>query len=315
MGKDIRKKKRFIIEKSEQTKRQLEELKGEVPQVKNDLGDFETRLDKDIYNLAQTSIVWQAIPDEELADAPPELETLTASGSNLVGGFFEDSLRLRERFRQIENTTKVLMGTSAVTTSTIVNIKVIALDAAKSVAPKYPKVWSVLEKAKAPSPLEQRAEISAKLKDIHPRLAEKFDGAWKTLEETTNPDRFRQAAHSMREVLSDFEHTLAPDKDVMRTEWFKRSGKKKPIQRLRVKFAIIGTRKEETIAEEDIDGITRLMDDARDRYKFLSKIAHARKKKTEKLFPLTESYLSSCQEIIRTILELREKFFQPPENS
>jgi hypothetical protein len=312
MAADLRGKIRFIIEKSEETKKELEGVKEQVPKIKKDLGEIESRLGEDIYNLDQTADLWRAIPDQELVDPSPELETLAASGDKLGDNFYEQSRRFRERFRQIANTTTVLTGTSAVTTSSSSNIKIIALDAAKSVFPDHPKIGPVIDQAQFPSPTEQREEISAELKDIQPRLAEKFDGAWKTLNEKTNPDRFRQAAHSMREVLSESVQILAPDEDVAKAGWFKKSGEKKPTQRQRVKFAIIGNRKEETIAEEDIDTITRLMDDARNRYKELNKIAHAREKEAEKLFPLTESYLSSCQEIIKTILELREKFSSGP---
>jgi hypothetical protein len=82
--------------------------------------------------------------------------------------------------------------------------------------------------------------------------------------------------------------------------------RKKPTQRSRAKYAIMGERSKETLDEEDLKMITVLMDDARNAYEFLSNPAHAR---NEEIFTFTKSYMERCEEVIRSILELRKRFY------
>jgi hypothetical protein len=56
--------------------------------------------------------------------------------------------------------------------------------------------------------------------------------------------------------------------------------------------------------------IDALMNNARQRYKDLNRIVHARNEEAEEDFPLLESYIDSCQTNMTKILELREKFFK-----
>lgn len=71
---------------------------------------------------------------------------------------------------------------------------------------------------------------------VSPRLAVMWVGAWETLD-GNSPDRFRQAAHSVREVLAQMLHTLAPDEAFTAEE--RRNGPdKRPSRKMRFKKAL-----------------------------------------------------------------------------
>lgn len=309
MVEDIREKKKNIIKESDEAIEQLENIKEEASEGKSALTEIESRVTEDIFNLKKSRNIWAAIPDDNLLHPSPQLGSLGVSGCTLTTSMYNQSSLLKKKVQQHVEGIRNLYPTMVANTTTSSTILTVSLGAGKTLLPVLPQIEAVLKEAEAPNPIERRKQMHAILKGIEPRLAEKFDGAWKTLEDKMKPDRFRQAAHSMREVFSDLEHILAPDDLIKETEWFKNSGQEKITQRLRVKYAIIGKR-DEGIDEDAIDTINNLMDDARKRYEELNEIAHARGE-SEDLFPLLESYLLSCDGIIIGILELRRKLFVP----
>lgn len=309
MTEDIREKKKSIIQASDKAIEQLENIKEKTAEGKSALTDIENRVTEDIFNLKKSRDIWVTIPDDKLLHPSPELGSLGMSGCNLTASMYNQSLLLKKKVQEYVEGIGSLHFSISANATTSSTIRAVSLDAGKILVPDLPQIEPVLKEAEAPNPIQRRKQIHAKLKEIEPRLGEKFDGAWKTIEDNTKPDRFRQAAHSMREVLSDFEHILAPDDLIIETGWFKKSGQKEITQRIRVKFAIIGKGDDEGIDENAIDAINNVMDDARKRYKDLNEIAHARGE-SETLFPLLESYFLSCEAIIKGILELREEFFK-----
>jgi hypothetical protein len=171
-----------------------------------------------------------------------------------------------------------------------------------------PGLREAVEQAKIPNPIVERDSFARKLETIEPRLRTKFEGVWQTYNDTSKKDRVRQAAHSMREVLSEFLQVLSPDDDVKRAEWWKsETNDGRPSQRQRVKYVIIQDGKKILFSDEDVSLIDVLMNDARNRYEDLNKIAHARNPDAEQRFPLLESYIQNCQTIMTKILELRER--------
>jgi hypothetical protein len=120
----------------------------------------------------------------------------------------------------------------------------------------------------------------------------------------------------MREVLSAFQHILAPDEEVIKAQWFQPERENGlPTQRQRVKYAIIGAEQQDMVADEDVKLIDKLMKNARDRYEDLNRIEHARNREAKEDFPLLESYIESCQINMTKILELRVKLFRKQHKS
>jgi len=189
----------------------------------------------------------------------------------------------------------------------------ISSSAAKTVALQYPQIGEVVQKLDLPSPFEKRKELKSELRKIDERLSNMFWGAWQTLRDTSKQDRHRQASASMRTLLLQFLDLLAPPEEVKEADWYepewdgeRKKYRKKPTQGARVKYAIIGEGSEKTIDEEDLKMINVLMKDTRKVYGDLSKF----KSMEGGFYNLAESYMERCEEIIRSILELRKKFFK-----
>lgn len=73
MGDDIREKRKFIIEKSQETAGHLKDSKNRIPDIRGYISGLETKLDEDIHNLEKSVKFWEAIPDKALSKASPEL--------------------------------------------------------------------------------------------------------------------------------------------------------------------------------------------------------------------------------------------------
>lgn len=88
-----------------------------------------------------------------------------------------------------------------------------------------------------PTTQDRRAELSAELSEIESRLATKLEGAWQTIYDLSKDDRFLQAASSIRELISDVLHSVAPDDQVKTTQWFtKETESGNPTQRQRARY-------------------------------------------------------------------------------
>jgi hypothetical protein len=82
-------------------------------------------------------------------------------------------------------------------------------------------IGHTIDKINEPTAKQRKELLLPKLKVIKPELADKLEGAWQTLYDSSKVDRFRQAATSIRELMSDVLQILAPDKKVKAMPWFK----------------------------------------------------------------------------------------------
>ena len=170
------------------------------------------------------------------------------------------------------------------------------------------EIQPFVEAIKRPSSRDRRVELSSKLSEIDPRLSRKLEGAWQTLQDRSKKDRFRQAAHSARELISDLLCLLAPDDQVKTMEWFVPETKnRKPSQRQRARFAMLG--RNDALTEADIQPIHELANDIRKAYEKLNKLAHIRKYEAD-LQRQTESLIDLCQIYLLKLLEMRKAYFK-----
>jgi hypothetical protein len=169
------------------------------------------------------------------------------------------------------------------------------------------KLQLLVEELNKPTPRDRHSELSAKLTKIEAGLTKKLDGAWDTLQNDTNEDRFSQAAHSAREVISDLLDRLAPNERVMTVDWFKpERDNGNPTHFQRAKYAIIGSNR--NLKDEDLKPIDDLSKNIRKFYKTLNKLAHQRDY-TNELQKMTENQIDQVQIYLLNLLELRERYF------
>jgi len=170
------------------------------------------------------------------------------------------------------------------------------------------KVEKDLEAILRPSARDRQEELSSKLEKINPRLSAKLNGAWQTVSYRANVDRHLQAASSMRELISDLLHELAPDNEIMAMEWFKPETENgEPSHKQRARYAIVGRNR--ALGEVELEPILKLAKDIRDSYEEFNPIAHRRDYEYN-LQAHTESLMDSCQIYLLKLLELREKYFE-----
>lgn len=170
-------------------------------------------------------------------------------------------------------------------------------------------VLPFVEAIEKPSARDRRVELSSKLSAIETRFSSKLDGAWQTLQDPSKVDRFRQAATSARELISDLLFTLAPDDQVMAMEWFESLREDgKPTQRQRARFAMLG--RNTSLGETELKPVYKLGKNIRNSYKELNKVAHLRKYEAD-LQGLTESLIDQCQVYLLKLLEIRKSYFTP----
>jgi len=80
-----------------------------------------------------------------------------------------------------------------------------------------------------------------------------FEGAWQTLMDKSKLDRYRQAVHSMRDLITNLLDLLAPHEEVKQAEWYEQiSDKNQATRKQRVKYAIMGGKPEIAIDEKDL---------------------------------------------------------------
>jgi len=310
MSKHSRSKKKKTVEDLEEARENYLWVKNGVSELREGVEEIEKNVDGWLFETDRSLGVYRCVPDEAFETPQACFGSVAASGSFIAGQMVNHSRRFRQEFD--EWAVKTPMGTAIVGNTSAYDMRVVAAGLGKAALQIYrgdKKIEEALEVLKLPSPVEERERVGEKLRSIEERLYEKYEGMWQTLLDETRKDRYRQASHSMREVMSEFLEILAPDEEVKKAKWWKVETKNgKPSQKQRVKYAIIGLQEESGLPDEDINLIENLMIDARNRYKSLNKIAHARDPEAEELFPLLESYIGSCQKIIEDILTLREKY-------
>jgi hypothetical protein len=314
MTEDPESKRKRAIEKMKSARYNYIGAQGDINKAREHLDDIGRNVSRAIYDIERALPVYQNIPGGAGIGHNSTYASLVNSGCNIAEKMYEHSIGIKHLTGRLPgNMIGAVFSTSA-STSASGNMCGIAYDtgvAALKVFQDNRPLREAVEQAKRPNPIEERNAFAEKLKKIELRLCTKFEGMWQTLSDPTKKDRYRQAATSMREVMSDFQQILSPDEEVKKAKWFKPERTNgMPTQRQRVKYAIIGAGQQELVSDEDVKLIDALMNDARDRYEDLNKILHARKDEVEEDFPLLESYIESCQTNMIKILELREKFFK-----
>lgn len=76
-------------------------------------------------------------------------------------------------------------------------------------------------------------EVEIYLRRIDPEFVNQWKGSWQALY-SNNPDRYRQAAHSGRELLNHIMHTLAPDACFSPEEVREKGQKGRPTRKMRI---------------------------------------------------------------------------------
>lgn len=300
-------KREAIIRRNEEAIRNYSAVQGDISKVRGKLDLVEGEIGGNIDRLDKANRLYEAFPEKLFSNLSPVLCSLIASGSAVAEGVYAHSEHFKDSFQRIGDETDSLIATTAVVDASGNTTWNIASSAAKTVALQYPQIGELRGELELPSPLEKRKELESDLRKISERLADMYVGAWQTMRDTSKQDRIRQSAHSMRDLLSQFLDFLAPTDKVKQAEWYvseHESGK--PTQTQRAKYATMGERSEKTFGEEDLKMIDVLIKDVRKAYKDLSRLSHGRK---EEIPNLAESYMKRCEDVLRSILELRKRFY------
>jgi hypothetical protein len=119
-------------------------------------------------------------------------------------------------------------------------------------------------------------ELELRAKLIDDFSAEVLTGALAVLDAPSNPIRLNQFAAAMRELFGHTLHTLAPDENVTKCEWFEpKPGTKGPTRRQRAKYATQGGLSDDYIAEIGVN-VQHLHDVAIKAVDDMSKYTHVR---------------------------------------
>lgn len=182
-------------------------------------------------------------------------------------------------------------------------------DVTRDVADKFGSedAKKLVVKWEMPSAFDNQRNLGTRLRKVEPRLETKLNGAWQTLRDHSKMDRFLQAGSSMRELISDTLHLLAPDEEVRSMSWFRPETEDgKPTQRQRAYYAMVGKNNE--IDQDDLIATEELSKDIRESYRRLNKYAHLRDY-AEDLEQYVVNLFNQSQVYLLKILEIRDRFF------
>lgn len=139
--------------------------------------------------------------------------------------------------------------------------------------------------------------FSRLLNSVDPLLEEMRLGAWLTFK-GNNPDKIRQAAQSMREVLRQLLNKLAPDGDVRGASWYTEPTKDpKVTRRMKVQYILSGD--SGTGSKSTVDFIDSVATAWEMTYSRLSSEAHKAGRSIEST---AETLLKACEIVIMLIL-------------
>ena len=200
-----------------------------------------------------------------------------------------------------------LMGSVIVADASGNSMLSMSSSTAELISSRYPQINKLIDDLKLPTPLEKRKKLESELREIDERFANIYVGAWQTITDTSKKDRCRQASHSMRDLFTQFLDLLAPEEKVKNTDWYEpETNSKKPTRRQRAKYAIVGDRSKDKIHDEDIEMIDNITVSTKRTYDALSNLSHTR---DDECYSLAVLYLEQSEELIRSILELRKRFY------
>jgi hypothetical protein len=143
--------------------------------------------------------------------------------------------------------------------------------------------------------------IQTFLEQISPDLESKRAGAWQALESGTQ-DGPAQAAHSMRELLSQVLDNLAPSESVQKAPWYKKPKQDPAVTRaMKIRYAI--TAASDVESESTFSLINGISEAVNAMYAKLSAESHSR---TRLKISKVRMYLSACEAIIGLIATERK---------
>ena len=139
------------------------------------------------------------------------------------------------------------------------------------------------------------------LMKLDPQLERKRRGAWQTLK-GSSADKHAQAAHSMREVLSQLLDKLAPGERVKKASWYKKPKSGDPVTRaMRVRWAIAGNSANVSNSTlEQIESLAKAVDTT---YAKLSAEGHEGKVGKDQI---SHACINACESVIELIAASRE---------
>ena len=304
-------------EKQEAIRREIEEtirnysvIREDILKVTGKLHNMVGKIDENVDRLGKANRVYKSLPEELFSKPSPVLDSLIASGSELAGGVYAHSEYIKGSIQRIRDESDSLIVTTAVVDASFNTMSNVLISIAKIAVLQDPKIGELIEVLELPSPFEKRKELESDLRKIDERLADMYEGAWQTLMDKSKLDRYRQTAHSMRDVITNLLNLLAPHEEVKRAEWYEQiSATNQVTRRQRVKYAIMGGKTEKTIDEKDLEEINNLAKDTNDVYHDLSEF-HSIDAEGEILI---ESYMDRSVSVICLILKLRKRFYISPQ--
>jgi hypothetical protein len=173
---------------------------------------------------------------------------------------------------------------------------------------ELPSIKIIYNEVSSGKAIERKTEISERLEEIDITLKNMFLTAWQSFLDNSKERGIILPAHAMRELLSHFLQHFDPENRVRTMPWCEFSESMNPTQKSRVRFAIFG----ETDHDETADyfsNIKALMNEQRRLYGRLSSYAHFREQELPQNYRQElESYLSTMQNLIVTILDMRDEF-------
>lgn len=298
------KKKTPIIENIEQSITLKEKALKNTNDAKKDLNESVGQLKIDLTRLYQ-------VRDVLKSDAYPQNNPVTESSITTMHSLSvlekESAFNVFERSQKVKTEATLLAGTVSTSSAVVTTMTSNVVYITKSMFDTEP-IADTVQKLNAPTSNDRKNELLPKLGKIEGRLATKLGSAWQTLNDTTNNDRFSQAANSARELISDLLITLAPEEKVKLAKWFKPELENgKPTQRQRAKYAILGSN--DSLTDNVLKPIDDLSKNIRDTYENLNPIAHQRNYEKD-LQLATESIIDAAQIYLIELLKLRDIYFK-----
>jgi hypothetical protein len=297
------KKKQPIVENIEETIKLNEEALATTSKAKADVTKSTEQLKNNIARLSQIRDLFKS---EAYLPINPVTASSIDSMRNLSISEKESARNVLSAAQRVRNESNTLTGTMYTSTAVLVTMTSGSAYMSKQMSGTE-SISSTIAGINVPTPNDRKSELSPKLKALDVGLATKLEGAWQTINDETNHDRYSQAAHSARELISDILRILAPDDKVKSMRWFKietREGN--PSQRQRAKYAMVGSN--DLLSDEVLKPIEDLSRNIRDSYEWLNEIAHQRDY-TKDLQALTESIIDEVQIYLLELWRLRTRYF------
>lgn len=290
-----------VVRKAEISEKNMKESQVVVRQVRTSVTELQQRMQEQGDQLRRTRLFVNSLPgDPTSSEKNAVMQSLFLLDAEL-GRTVQDTERQRrylevgsERLATAVSTTAVAYGATGVTDSVIMNV-------GEAFTPQRREVTRALSDYSQPSLIEKRRQLGEMLAALSPLLQSKFEEAFQTFD----TGGYMSAAHAMREVLSQLGHLLGPNDQIEKASWYKpEKGEKKPTQRQRIKYAIIGAELDSRVDEADLERVDQLATQARDSYQKLSGEAHRRSQTWER--DRVREYLGTAEAVMRQVLDLRE---------